>query len=278
MFRISVVIPAYNAGAFIARAVRSVLAQSRPADEVIVVDDGSTDDTAELLGGYGDKVRVVTLASCHGVSHARNIGVQTCCSPWIAFLDSDDEWTKEKLACQWAHLWQHPFLQISQCEEIWIRDGIRVNRCKHHEKKAGFIFSPSLKMCLVSPSAVIMKRDLFETYGLFDETLPACEDYDLWLRILRDFPVGLNLDPSLIKFGGHEDQLSRRYSAMDRFRLSALTAALARERCYGQRQEIRQVIAGKARIMAGGCRKRGKSQEADQYDEIVAEMLKEEMK
>ena len=266
------VIPTHNRRSLLARCLDSVVQQRLKPREIIVVDDGSTDGSGDLLETYRDRIRVVTLARCSGVSHARNIGIEVSQAPWIAFLDSDDAWTDDKLLCQWEHLSRYPFLQISQCEEMWVRDGVRVNRCKHHEKRAGFIFSPSLKLCLVSPSAVIMKRDLFAHYGLFDETLPACEDYDLWLRILADLPVGLNAECSLIKYGGHEDQLSRRYAAMDRFRLTALLAALSREQRSGPRGEIRAVIAQKARIMAGGCQKRGRVDEAQYYAGLATAM------
>ena len=268
---IAVVIPTYNRAPWLRRCIDSVLGQSLVPREVMVVDDGSTDETPRLLADYGASIQTVTLPCCRGVSHARNTGIAATRAAWLAFLDSDDTWTKDKLEQQWSYLQQNPYFQISQCEEIWIRDGVRVNRCKHHEKKAGFIFAPSLHLCLVSPSAVIMRRTLFDTYGFFDESLPACEDYDMWLRILRDLPVGLNRDPSLVKYGGHEDQLSRRHEAMDRFRISALLSALEREGSAARQRQINTVIARKAKIMAGGLYKRGRCDAADGYRTLAAQ-------
>jgi hypothetical protein len=184
----------------------------------------------------------------------------------IAFLDSDDLWLPGKLAAQIAFFAAHPEAEICQTEEIWIRNGVRVNPCAHHRKWSGDIFEPSLRLCLVSPSAVVLRRELFERVGGFDERLPVCEDYDLWLRIARDTPVWLIDQPLTIKRGGHADQLSRHFWGMDRFRVAALTRLL--EECEltpGQREATLSVLTDKCAILAKGAARRGRHAEAEAY-------------
>lgn len=223
--RISVIIPVYNRENRIKQAVDSVLNQTRPADEIVVVDDGSTDTTHSVLAGYGDKIHVIHQEN-RGVSAARNRGIRASTGNWIALLDSDDEWFPDKLAKQEAWLKENPDFRICQTDEIWIRRGERVNPMKKHTKVHGDIFLSSLKLCLVSPSAVLFERSLFEEVGGFDESLPVCEDYDLWLRISLRYPVGLLSEAGIIKYGGHADQLSRSRWGMDRFRVKALEKLL----------------------------------------------------
>ena len=226
---ISVIIPVYNRADRITGCVESVLAQTLNPKEVIVVDDGSTDGTKTLLESYGSDITLFVNKHNKGVSFARNRGVEVTQGQWLAFLDSDDRWKPKKLESQWEFIKSYPFYSIIQGEEIWYRNGVRVNPHLHHKKPEGWIFNKSLERCLVSPSSVMMKKELFNDYGPFDESLPACEDYDLWLAITREHPVGLDPAQTVIKHGGHEDQLSARYPAMDRFRVEALQKALDRE-------------------------------------------------
>lgn len=225
VMHISVIIPVYNREGYIRRAIDSVLNQSRAADEMIVVDDGSTDATPSILADYGDVIQVVRQENM-GVSAARNRGIRASSGNWIALLDSDDEWLPDKLALQESWLKENPSYRICQTQEIWFRQGKRVNPMKKHTKVHGDIFIPSLKRCLVSPSAVLFERRLFEETGGFDESLPVCEDYDLWLRISLHEPVGLLTEAGIIKYGGHTDQLSRSVWGMDRFRVLALEKIL----------------------------------------------------
>ena len=223
---ISVIIPTWNRVDRLANALQSVFAQSRPPAEVIVVDDGSTDDTRRLVHSQFRDARYIYQQN-KGVSSARNTGIQAASGDWIALLDSDDRWQPDKLEQQCEHLRARPDYKICHSDEIWIRNGKRVNPMKKHAKQGGHIFRHCLPLCAISPSAVLIHRDLFKEIGLFDEHLPACEDYDLWLRICALHPVLYIDKPLITKTGGHADQLSRRYWGMDRFRIHSLEKLLA---------------------------------------------------
>lgn len=194
--------------------------------EIIVVDDGSTDNTNEVLKPFlGRGLITLLVQENRGVSAARNFGIRQSSGEFVAFLDSDDLWMPDKLSCQIDFFENSPEAMICQTEEIWIRNGKRVNPKNKHKKLSGMIFEPSLNLCLVSPSAVMMRRDFFEIKGFFDETLPACEDYDLWLRTSVDMPVWLVDKPCIIKRGGHQDQLSANHS-LDKYRISSILKLL----------------------------------------------------
>lgn len=265
---ISVIIPTFNREGAVAGAVDSVLAQNGPGFELIVVDDGSTDKTGAVLAAYGDRIRLLCQPN-RGVSAARNAGIAAARGRLVAFLDSDDRWLPEKLAVQAAFFHARPEALICQTEEIWVRNGVRVNPRRRHRKPSGDIFRPSLELCLVSPSAVMMRRQLFDRVGLFDETLPACEDYDLWLRVASRFPVHLIDTPLIVKHGGHADQLSR-MPGLDRFRIQSLKNLLAGDWLNpGQRAAVAATLVTKCGIYAAGCRKRGRIEEAGYYEGLA---------
>ena len=245
-----------------------MLAQDFEDFELIVVDDGSTDDTAEILDDY-DRDLMVMRQTNQGVSAARNRGIAAASGNLIAFLDSDDLWLPGKLSTQVTFFDANPSAVINQTEEIWIRNGVRVNPRARHHKFSGMIFERSLALCLVSPSAVMMKRSLFDEVGLFDEDLPACEDYDLWLRISWRYPVHLIETPLIIKRGGHADQLSGAHS-LDKFRIKALQKVIEDGNLdKNARQAAVRTLQEKCAIFAGGCRKRGKEAEAQYYEELA---------
>jgi glycosyltransferase involved in cell wall biosynthesis len=202
MAAVSVIIPTFNRAHKIARAVASVLYQTFTDYEIFVVDDGSEDTTPEVLSQFGSHIARITHSRNLGVSAARNTGIRRSRSPLIAFLDSDDYWLPDKLAAQVSFLRANPEALACQTEELWIRRGARVNPMKKHFKPSGEIFEPSLKLCVVSPSTVVVKRSLLEEVGLFDEEFPVCEDYDLWLRISWKYPIWLVREPLAIKEGG----------------------------------------------------------------------------
>jgi glycosyltransferase involved in cell wall biosynthesis len=265
---VSVIVPTFNRARMVGRAIDSVLAQTYSHYELIVVDDESTDDTPALLDRYGDRIRV--LHRVHGgVSAARNCGIRAAAGELIALLDSDDYWMPEKLAVQVNDFVRHPEIVLGQTEEIWIRNGVRVNPGRRHQKKAGLIFEHSLPLCLISPSAVMLRRFVFDEIGWFDESLPACEDYDFWLRITWKHPVDLISAPLTVKCGGHPDQLSR-LPELDKYRIRSIDKILRQGVLSApQREAARAMLAEKCRIYAAGCSKRGRIEEADYYLSLI---------
>ncbi len=253
---VAVVIPSFNRAHCLQRALDSVLAQTRIADEIIVIDDGSEDATADLLARNYPSVRYHHQSN-QGVSAARNKGIELSAAQYVAFLDSDDEWLPRKLELQLQAVEHSTRYQLVHCDEIWIRNGKRVNPMAKHRKRGGDIFSHCLPRCVISPSAVMMHRDLFSRYGAFNESLPACEDYDLWLRLCSQIQVLYLEQPLLKKYGGHEDQLSRKHWGMDRFRIQALQELLEGGSLnQSQRGETRAMLLEKCRILLLGAEKR----------------------
>ncbi len=249
--KISVVIPTYNRASTLRRCLDSVYSQTQFPDEVIVVDDGSTDDSAGLIQEYP---RVVYLSqSNQGVSAARNAGISVAKNEWIALLDSDDEWLPEKLPYQQALLSESKLL-VCHTEEIWIRNGVRVNQMAKHRKHGGDVFNDSLKLCAMSPSSIILHRSLLEEFDGFDPQFIVCEDYDLWLQIAAKYQVAFVEKAMIRKYGGHMDQLSRRYFAMDQYRIMAmeklLLAGSLNER---QKESLMQVLRSKLSILLKGA-------------------------
>ena len=284
---ISVIIPTYNRENTLPRAIDSVLAQKGADFELLIVDDGSTqkqdggwrmkDDEkqdsirhpSQQSSPVGSVIHVFRQEN-KGPAAARNLGIKHAKGEWIAFLDSDDEWMPGKLKAQLKFFAEHPDHLICQTEEIWIRNGKRVNPMKKHKKYGGWIFEKCLPLCVVSPSAAMMHRKLFDQVGLFDESLPACEDYDLWLRIASRYPIGLIDKPYIIKYGGHADQRSREFPAMDRFRIQSL-AKILKEGILSpwQTAAARSMLEEKSRIFIQGALKRGKEKEAAEIEKLV---------
>jgi glycosyltransferase involved in cell wall biosynthesis len=274
--QVSVVIPTYNRRLMLHEAVSSVLAQQGIAFELIIVDDGSTDGTWEDLhhgelaqniagAGCNSRVMIERTANC-GPAAARNRGAALTAGDYLAFLDSDDLWSPQKLERQLAYMREHPELQISQTQEYWMRNGRRVNPGRRHKKRAGDIFEPALRTCLVSPSAVIMQTELFHETGGFDEQLRACEDYDLWLRILCRHQIGLLDEPLVTRRAGHPDQLSAFVPALDRYRIRALLKLLAGAALTARRRRaVAEVLAEKCAIYANGLLRRGRRDELHFY-------------
>jgi glycosyltransferase involved in cell wall biosynthesis len=275
---VSVVIPSYNRASLLKEAIDSVLGQDFDDFELIVIDDGSTDDTPGLLQSYPNIC--VVRQDRRGVSAARNAGIRRASGRFLAFLDSDDLWLPKKLSAQIAFFKTHPEAVICQTQEIWIRSGVRVNPKRRHRKHSGMIFDRSVELCLVSPSAVMLERSLLDEVGWFDESLPACEDYDLWLRIAWRFPIHLISMPLVIKRGGHADQLSRA-PGLDRFRIYALKKVLENPPggalTHNQRTAAVEALSNKCVVYARGCLKRGRIDEARHYLRLNAKFTKEEI-
>lgn len=218
---ISVVIPVYNRPLQVKRAIDSVLGQSLKPFEIIVVDDGSTDETPKVLQTYHDIIKIITQEN-RGVSSARNVGIKASRSSWITLLDSDDSWHPEKLARQKAYHDKESSIMISHTAEKWLRNDKEIKQKKSHQKPSGWCFEDNLNFCKIAPSTIMIARAVFEDVGYFDESLEVCEDYDLWLRILRRYQLGLIDEVLTTKYAGHANQLSFKYFAMDRFRIEAL--------------------------------------------------------
>ena len=255
---VSVIIPSFNRASVLPRALDSVLAQTHEAAEIIVVDDGSSDGTNALVERDYPSVNLLTQGN-QGVSSARNAGASVSSGEWLAFLDSDDEWLPEKLSHQLACARDNPHISLIHSDEIWIRRGVRVNQMRKHRKSGGQIFEYCLPRCVISPSAVMMSKALFDRLGGFDEDFPACEDYDLWLRVCHQYEVAYIEHPLIRKHGGHEDQLSAKYWGMDRFRVKALAKLLAQSTLSIEQEVLtKRMLREKCRILMSGAEKRDK--------------------
>ncbi|HIN75985.1 MAG TPA: glycosyltransferase, partial [Rhodospirillales bacterium] len=184
---ISVVIPTLDRRYTLPRTLDSVLNQTLPPDEIIVVDNGSTDGTSSMLKtNYPDVICLQEVK--RGVSAARNKGILCANGVWIALLDSDDTWHPSKLEEQLKANRNKPGHRLIHTDEQWYKRGKRVNQLMKHKKRGGYIFKDCLKLCCISPSSALIEKSLFQNIGQFDEDLPVCEDYDLWLRVSAQEP------------------------------------------------------------------------------------------
>ncbi|MGZ6240994.1 MAG: glycosyltransferase family 2 protein [Candidatus Binataceae bacterium] len=282
---ISVIIPTHNRRAMLREALASVVAQRGASFEVIVVDDGSTDaswqdlslqdlslcDAASHVGRDG--IRAVRIER-RGPAAARNRGIALARGALIAFLDSDDLWMPEKLARQSLFMRSRPDCQISQTGETWVRDGRRVNPGRRHRKRSGDIFIDSLRTCLISPSAAILRRELLDQVGGFDEDMAACEDYDLWLRILARHEAGLLDEPLTVRRAGHPGQLSATVAALDRFRILTLAKLLADASLdAAKRTAAAEAMAEKCLVYGKGLARRGRHADAAFFSETAQTAL-----
>ncbi|WP_199506594.1 MULTISPECIES: glycosyltransferase family 2 protein [Halobacteriovorax] len=218
---VSVIIPTYNRADFLKRSITSVLNQSFNDLELIIVDDGSTDHTHDVVGSFSDKRIKYLKKENAGVSSARNLGVKNSKGDYIAFLDSDDEWHRDKLASQVSYL-KNTGKVLVHTAERWLRDGKVVKQKKHHQKHGGDMFIRSLQGCVISPSSVLMKKELFEQIGGMREDFVVCEDYDFWLKVTSLYDIGFLENEFVNKYGGHEDQLSFKFFAMDYWRVKSM--------------------------------------------------------
>lgn len=272
---ISVIIPTFNRALLLRRALASVLAQTRPCAEVIVVDDGSTDETGDVVTAFaGTAPGVIRLLrqENQGAAAARNRGIEAAGGDLLAFLDSDDWWQPNKLELQTQAMAAHPKYLIAHTRELWFRSGKRVNQKKKHDPPHGDIFFRSLDMCVVGMSTVMARRALFDRYGLFDPLLPCCEDYDLWLRVGCREPFFLIPEALTNKDGGRADQLSAIYRmGMDVFRIQSLLSLLAKgELTARQQQETLAELSRKCRIYGQGCLKHGRPEEGQRYLDMAS--------
>ena len=261
---ISVVIPCYDRVEFLRKALDSVQSQTLKAKQILVVDDGSPNPLAKSLEHEFPYVEWIYQEQA-GVSSARNHGIRLAKYPWIALLDSDDQWKPNKLELQWAFHKENPLIKFSHTGETWIRNGNRVNAPKYLDKSKHLFFERSLDRCLICPSSVLIHRTLLTKLGGFDESFPVCEDYDLWIRLLASYEIGFLAEELVIKFGGHADQLSTQTWGMDRFRIRSLENLLLSDLDKDKEIKVLSVIIKKCEILINGFQKRGKFKDAENF-------------
>jgi len=266
MPEVTAIITTHNRLELLPRALESIAQQTHQPNEIIIVNDGSTDGTQAWLQQLDINVKVINQPQ-QGISAARNTAIKVAKGQWLAFLDDDDSWLPDKLEKQLKTITNSPEHRLCHGEEIWIRNGKRVNAMNKHRKQGGWIFPQCLPLCVISPSAAMIHQSVFDELGLFDEELPACEDYDMWLRICAKEPVLFIDTPLITKYGGHDDQLSRKYWGMDRFRIQALEKLLD---TLTLREDYRiltlEMLVEKINIYCQGAKKRGKTAEAAEYE------------
>ena len=271
--KISVIVPTYNRRDKVAKALFSIYAQSFSPLEVIVIDDGSEDDTGKMILSEYPQVIYKKIVNS-GVSKARNEGIAVAKGDWVAFLDSDDTWHPQKLKAQVDYLENNKKAQFLHTEETWVRNGVKVNQKKKHQKVRGLIFKQCLGFCIIGPSTVIVEKNLLEKVGGFDENLEVCEDYDLWLRLSLITELHFLSTPLIYKHGGHEDQLSTRYWGMDRYRVKSLLKILRREELgENNKKALLQVLEEKISLLIKGSLKHGKMKEVEKYRGILKEVF-----
>jgi glycosyltransferase involved in cell wall biosynthesis len=269
---LTIIIPTYNRKIYLEQATNSVFGQKYGQYKLIIVDDGSDDGTVDYVRELQSSTKVQYLRIPHSglPGKVRNAGARLATGEFLAFLDSDDLWKPEKLDRQLALFEQNPELQICHTREIWQRGERIVSQAGQKHRSSGFIFADALKKCIIGPSTVMMRRELFEEFGGFREDLEIAEDYELWLRVTAEYPVGYIDEPLVIKRGGHPDQLSEKYGQIEIFRIRALLLNLEAETFQGRQRELAAgEVVRKCRIYAAGCEKRGKQEEAERYREIA---------
>ena len=256
--KISVIIPTYNRKKTLARAIQSVINQSLSPFEILIIDDGSNDGTEEWVKENFRNIKYI-YQNNHGVSSARNIGIENAYGDWVAFLDSDDEWLPNKLFEQVKSIQSNPKIKFFHTNEIWIRNGVRVNQMKKHKKYGGYIFEKCLDICRISPSSVLIQKEVFDNIGVFDESLRVCEDYDLWLRITSKYPVVFLDVPLIYKYGGHADQLSKVNDGIESYRIQSLEKIIKSGFLSdGQKVMAVNALVNKMKIYSKGLKKRKK--------------------
>ena len=265
---ISVIIPTYNRCDLLKRAINSVIKQTITPKEIIIVDNGSTDQTYQMVSSLFPEINYF-IEKKRGVSAARNKGILESKSKWIAFLDSDDAWKPTKLEKQMEYsVFNQDKYRIIHTDETWYRNKKFLNQLKKHKKSGGNIFKKSLQFCCVSPSSVVLKKQIFDDYGLFDENLEVCEDYDMWIRITAKEEVGFLDSPLVLKYGGHSDQLSKKFWGMDRFRIKSLEKNLKNEHfSKSQKINVLDTLIEKLTIVSDGALKRGNKEIFKKYND-----------
>ena len=268
MMNISVVIPTYNRIELLKRSIDSVINQTIKPSEIIIVDDGSNDGTEAMVKKKYDSLKLIKQKN-KGASAARNSGIKASSGEWICFLDSDDEWKNDKLEKQIIAVANNSDYKFFHSNEIWIKNGKRINQKKKHKKYGGDIFKKCLDMCRISPSSVLIDKSIFEEIGFFNENLVVCEDYELWLRICDKYEVFFIDEPLIFKYGGHQGQLSYSIDSIEYHRIKALEYLLSTGLSKENRDYTIQMLISKISIYLNGLIKRGKKHEIAVYEEKI---------
>ncbi len=257
---ISVIIPTYNRAKYLPRAIESVLSQSFKPLEIIIVDDGSIDDTKSVVSRY--PVGYIYQENS-GVSSARNGGVKEAKGEWVAFLDSDDEWDRDKLLKQIAFHRTNPDILFSHTNERWIRDNREIKYSKRLKKPEGFCFEDNLSACKIAASSVLVHKKIFEDVGYFDESLRVCEDYEFWLRVSLSHKIGLVKDKLITKYA-HNSQLSKTIKFIDLHHIKILQRYL--DTPY--KKAVSKTVQEKKRILLKGAQKHNNYKLIDELSKI----------
>jgi glycosyltransferase involved in cell wall biosynthesis len=270
----SVIIPTFNRSAFVTKAIDSVLAQTFIDFELIVVDDGSTDETECLLNKYSDKRITVFKQDNKGVSSARNRGIEVARGEWVAFLDSDDWWDQNKLQITCEAIHNKSACKFFHTQEIWYRHGVELKQKSKHLNPTGDVYAEAVRICSISASTAVIHNSILKEIGVFDESFEACEDYDLWLRITAEHPIYLIKQFLTFKEGGREDQLSARVWGLDRFRVRALVKILESEVLTPTQYDLTYTeFLKKVNIVLQGAEKRKKVNEVQNYKKLLQKFL-----
>jgi glycosyltransferase involved in cell wall biosynthesis len=241
--------------------------------EVIVIDDGSTDGTDNLIDSYTDDRLTNIRQNNHGVAHARNRGIEKSTGDFIAFLDSDDWWTIDKLQKTADYIHNSPQIKIFHSEEVWYRKGILLPQKLKHKNPTGSAYESVLRICCISMSTAVLHKEVFSNIGTFDESFEACEDYDLWLRATNKYTVKLIPEALTLKEGGRADQLSSNVWGLDRFRIKALEKMLESNELTPKHYEATYAeLRKKCFIFAKGAEKHGKAEEATYYRKLCKDL------
>lgn len=266
----SVIIPTFNRAPLLKIAVDSVLNQTFSSFELIIIDDGSCDNTKDFISSCKDERIIYKNQTNSGVAHARNRGLERSKGDFIAFLDSDDRWLDTKLEKTCEYIKRFPLISIFHTEEIWYQGGKFLAHREKHKKPSGFVYENALPLCCISISTAVIKKDVFSDVGTFDESLEACEDYDFWLRATARYEVKLIPEELTIKDGGRPDQLSSSVWGLDRFRIKALDKMLLSGSLEeSDRAATLKEFEKKCAIFAIGCEKRGKLEEVEYYKALA---------
>jgi len=251
MAEVSVIIPTYNSARYLSDAIDSVLAQTFRDFEVLVIDDGSTDDTASLMRQYSRPVRYIRQEN-GGVSRARNRGIDESRGRYVAFLDADDAWGQHKLERQLSALDQNRDYHACYC--AFIVGDSQLSPLETRRSKRG---GPTIEDLLLrgnivgTPSTVLCERSLFKVAGRFDPETSQCADWDMWVRIASQTDF-LYLDESLVTYRRHDANMSRNAGLLERDSLRVLEKGFAMpELTEVQRARRRAAFARNYMVLAG---------------------------